>query len=394
VRYSAQMRALAFVLIAGCGRIGFDSADPAGGEAVRVAVGRRHTCAVVAGRVACWGGNEEGQLGRGDLIDDRTPRWIAELAAIRTLSIAEGSTFALDDAGAIWSWGHAGDRTLGADVPLPRATPDRSPVLPDIAQVSGGTGVCARANGGTVTCWGDADAGQLAIGSTPDFTLPVQSVLSGVIQLSIGTDHGCGIVGGQLYCWGCDPFGQLGIDSILATDVCQDINEALVACSVAPVAVAAAINPIAVSAGRTHTCAIFEDERVRCWGRNLNGELGDGTNNDSALPVPVVGLGAARMIAAGRGHTCALLGDGSGWCWGSGGEGVLGNASYADSNEPVRVNVPVPLAMISSEQSGLHACAVDVANDIWCWGYNDRGQLGDAPIMTATPVRVVLPSSD
>lgn len=393
MRYASYVRALPVVLIAACGRIGFDPL--AADDTALVAVGGHHSCAAIGGRVVCWGDNVEGQLGRGTLDVDPVPRWVPELANIEHLASASDAVFAIDREGAIWSWGHTGDGSLGdTQSQSPRSTPMMSPAISGVVQISGGTGVCARAASGTMTCWGDADAGQLAIGSAPDFTLPVPSVLAGVTRISIGTDHGCAIAMEQLWCFGCAVSGQLGVDVTRATDVCKANDDVLVACSIAPVAVAGATNPREVSAGRSHTCAIFADERVRCWGSNVDGALGDGTNVDSVTPVVARGLGAAFAIATGRHHSCALLADGSAWCWGRGAEGQLGNGSYDDSNAPVRVDVPVPLQAIHAQQSGVHTCAAGVAGDIWCWGYNLHGQLGSAVAESATPIRVELPPSD
>ena len=182
-------------------------------------------------------------------------------------------------------------------------------MIAGIAEVSGGTGICARATSAEVTCWGDADAGQLAVGAVSDYAMPTTSVMTGVSRISIGTAHVCAIAQGQVVCFGCDSFGQLGADPAAQPDLCQNSSATPVACSIAPIAVPGGANAREVSAGRTHSCAIFADERVHCWGSNADGSLGDGTTNDSIAPVLALVPGPAEDVIAAEGlsERCELV---------------------------------------------------------------------------------------
>ncbi len=152
----------------------------------------------------------------------------------------------------------------------------------------------------------------------------------------------------------------------------------------------------AVAAGYVHTCALLAGGSVKCWGANARGQLGDGTLRDSSVPVDVPLPAAATAITAGYAHACALVAGGV-WCWGDNTTGEIGDGSTANRPSPV----PVPgLSGATAIAAGGdspptpygHTCAVLSGGDVWCWGFNGWGQLGDASIpltQSASPVRVV-----
>jgi len=94
-----------------------------------------------------------------------------------------------------------------------------------------------------------------------------------------------------------------------------------------------------VSAGGYHTCAIKQDGSLWCWGWNLSGQLGDGTNSDKFTPVQIMSSGVSS-VALGGYHTCAIKTDGSLWCWGLNSDGQLGDGTGTNRNTPVRVINP------------------------------------------------------
>lgn len=143
---------------------------------------------------------------------------------------------------------------------------------------------------------------------------------------------------------------------------------------VAPVVL---INSI-ITAGEGHTCAITPADGLRCWGWNDSGQLGDGTFEDSSTPVYVEDVIASGIIdlTAGIKHTCALFSDSTVQCWGMNDSGQLGNNSTANSN------VPVTVAGLQGEIVAINAgaeftCAQNDAGEVFCWGDNSTGQLND-----------------
>ncbi len=141
-----------------------------------------------------------------------------------------------------------------------------------------------------------------------------------------------------------------------------------------------------VNAG-PHTCGLTVAGAAWCWGRNLDGEIGDGTTVQRARPVPVAGGQVFSQIVVGLQHTCARTGAGAVWCWGRNVEGQLGDGSFLMRNQPVQVQVPFPLAEITA--GSLHTCGRATSGQVWCWGDNRFGQLGDGSLSVrnqATPV--------
>jgi alpha-tubulin suppressor-like RCC1 family protein len=140
--------------------------------------------------------------------------------------------------------------------------------------------------------------------------------------------------------------------------------------------------PVDVSAGWYHTCALLTDRSVWCWGRNGNGELGDGSNSLRETPVQVLPPGSATKVVAGGGvdgdqndqpHTCALMTSSTVQCWGANTFGQLGIGSAIDQNTPQSV----PLDSVTDVAvGGGHTCASKIGS-IYCWGSNSSGQIGN-----------------
>ena len=145
----------------------------------------------------------------------------------------------------------------------------------------------------------------------------------------------------------------------------------------------------AIAAGIAHTCAITPEGGVECWGNNKFGQLGDGTDLGSNIPVDVIGIGGGTTIVAGGNHTCVLTG-GDVWCWGQNSQGQLGDGTRTDRNIPVKV-----LSNARDITAGLdYTCAIMLYGQVMCWGNNDQGQLADGTKTDrTTPILAVLISS-
>ena len=241
---------------------------------------------------------------------------------------------------------------------------------------TGGDTTCAVASGG-VWCWGDNTVGQLGDGTLVMRVQPtaVTGLTTGATAVSIGSSHACAIINGGLKCWGDNWWGELG-------------NGATQGYSSTPVSVngfglGSGVEEVAAGAG--HSCATVAGNAY-CWGYNGAGGLGDGTQIDRAEPVPVVGLGASvSAIAAGGFHTCAIV-QGKVLCWGYNSKGQLGNGTNVSSVTPSAVldenGTPVSATIVATGHS--FSCASD-SSTVWCWGENTFGQIG-SPVLSESHV--------
>ncbi len=184
-----------------------------------------------------------------------------------------------------------------------------------------------------------------------------------------------------------------------AGPVCTEVHACSFACNSGWLRVGSACErAVAVSGGFGHTCALTTSGKVKCWGANEHGQLGDGTTLDSALPVDVDLPAAATAVAAGYVHTCAIAG-GSAYCWGDNTTGALGDGTTTQRSSPVQVSTPLPAGATEASAGGGenagspptyygHTCAL-VGGSIWCWGSNESGQLGDGTFTrSSVPVQV------
>lgn len=425
----------------------------------KISAGVAHTCAITTeARVRCWGNNDYGQLGDGTTSTRLEPVDVQGLAdPIEDLAAGYLHTCALTTAGGVWCWGGAGEDQLGSADAIAMeysSTPIAVEGLPSgvVAIAAGAVHTCALTSQGETWCWGDDGSGQLGDGSglsTSAPYLPVRAEMPHeVTQIAAGWEHTCAItVEAELWCWGLDYFGQLG-NSVDEPGYRHPNGRPIVACVFVPLLIYGSITIYCVgepgedvkehadsptradrvpggvegvTAGTSHTCAItsgggatcwgfngvintYEDERLGdgslvsgdgvtsitagdshtcvvigtdawCWGSNRYHQLGQGVPVSSARPIVVPGLpGAMTSIASGYQHNCAVAGDGEVWCWGSNSGGALGDGSNEPRDGAVVV-AGLPDAAVSVAAGSTASCAVLEDGTVWCWG--DNTALGD-----------------
>ncbi|MDH5672520.1 MAG: hypothetical protein OEZ06_10250 [Myxococcales bacterium] len=253
---------------------------------------------------------------------------------------------------------------------------------------AGGAHTCARMDTGLVRCWGWGIYGELGYGNTDDIgddelAADVGYVPVGgrVVDMGLGVTHGCALIeGGSLRCWGRNHYGPLGYGHN------RDIGDDELPDSAGDAWLPEGV--VQVAGGGEHTCALFEDGSVRCWGLGIDGQLGyAGTesigDDETPLMLPPVELGGpARQVCAGRDHSCALIEDGSVRCWGRGQHAPLGLGhleNVGDDETPEFAGrVEVGGEVMQLVAGWYHSCALMVGGAVRCWGFGRLGALGYA----------------
>ena len=328
------------------------------------------TCILDAQGVAsCWGWNREGRHGDGTLTDQPLPTPVSGGLTFVSLAAADHTTCGLTTDGAVYCWGADGDR-------LPEQTdyrlePKRVTGNDVFAAMSSSDwNACGITTRGDTKCW--------PLFYTDVFT--PQSLAGAPALLSFSTPGStstlCGLAArGKAYCWGANSFGQAGIGS-----PGSDLPS--------PTAVVGGIRFEQLTGGFLHTCGVDRRGTAYCWGYNYFGGLGDGTTTDRSAPTPVSTTLQFTQISGGNSHSCGLTKDGSVYCWGSGYSGQLGLGLYVQTTAPT---TPVPGGLQFKEISagGTHSCGVTRGDQVYCWGDNSWGQLGDGTTISRTEPTLV-----
>lgn len=343
-----------------------------------IAAGGRHSCALVAGRVQCWGANERGQLGDGDVESRDVPGPIVGDLTFVSVTTGLAHTCGVVRGGDAYCWGLDDKGQLGDATTTSRSAAVRvSGNLSFRVLRAGLSHTCGLTTGGDVACWGANSSGQLGDGSTSMRSSPVV-MSAGVrfVSVTAGWNHSCGIVSdGTARCWGANVGGQLGngarVDAHTAAVVSGDLKFT------------------SIAAGGTHTCAVTDTGEAYCWGRNNAGQLGVGGMTDQSVPTRVNTSIRFASVTVGGVHSCARTRGGQVWCWGRNVYGQLGDGSNSDRDIPTRVVGGTAFASISA--TGAHTCGTAVDGETLCWGFNVEGQLGDGTRNHhARPTRVTL----
>lgn len=358
------------MLVAGCGRIGFDAlgagdgggsdtpGDGPGTSCFRgLATGRMSTCAIDArGDVWCWGHNGERESNPAVLSGyTLAPTKVVLPAPAAQIRIGSQFACARFEDGRVFCWGNNDSGELGngtQDDGGPTEVLLGAERAKELA-IASITACIVRESDGGVTCWGGAADGLLSAQSSVPVSIPL---LTNVHGLEMAHRHACVLdASNHVWCWGRANSGQIG----------PPLSNRTI-----PVEVTSFGAQIALAAGGKSTCALDAAGDVRCLGTNDLGELGDGSFVTRSTPsAPVVS--GAIAIGGGSKTNCALLAGGSVSCWGSGASGMLGDGGY--DTRPLPGNAST---LVSSLAVGFHHICGLTDDQILCWGRNGEAQLG------------------
>lgn len=361
-----------------------------------------HTCAIADGRAYCWGRNTIGQLGDNSFTDSYVPvavdtSGVLNGKQLQSVSGMSDSTCVTSSDGTVFCWGNNGQGQLGNNSSVNSETPvqvDDSDVLSGVRIVevsSGNQQTCARSDVGRAYCWGTNIYGELGNGGNSPSPYPSEVSNLGpaygklVTSISVGANYGCAVANSTSYCWGRNVEGQLGDNTQTDSNV--------------PVAgqYSSIPNLSKVSSGSAHSCALGAGQ-IYCWGSNPYGAVGYKPHSYylSLKPLAInegntTAISGASItdMKASYAQTCVLA-NASVYCWGDNYSGVLGNGTSGNQQQlPAKVGGLLNNKVVSALSAGFyHTCALS-GGDAYCWGSNQYGELGDGTTTNAfLPVKV------
>ncbi len=240
-------------------------------------------------------------------------------------------TCSLSTTDGVYCWGSGEDGRLGQSTPLydqsePSGVRFATSHTGTATAIGIGTAFgCMLMDEQTVWCWGDNSTGACGTGSGLDEEVNVTQVtaIDDAVAIAVGSWHACVLhADSTVSCWGNNETGQLG-------DGTRDDQPT-------PTTVLGLTGVTQLSAGGDVTCAVMLDKTVQCWGKLPGVYTGEYELN----PVPIDGLENVEVLSCGSSHCCVVESDGSAWCWGLNGDGQLGNGSTENTPTPVRVAFP------------------------------------------------------
>ena len=368
-----------------------------------VATGISTTCAIASNdKVYCWGNNANGQLGNGTTVNSPTP------VAVNASGVLASKTFIGVEVGSnnacaytsteIFCWGSG---NLGNGVSSTASLPVAVTMSGSLAGKGvksltiGSNLMCTIASDDKEYCWGSGSFRALNSSGTPSSsTTPIPWDVGSVFganpiqSVDQYNTVKCVVAGGVGYCWGYQSYGEVGNGVTSgSTSTPQPVITS---------GVLSGKTMQKITFGGSSTCSIASGEAF-CWGYGRNGDLGDGLDADSNVPVAVNTsgvLGGKTLVDIGTGanHSCTLATDGKVYCWGNSTNGRLGYGTGI-----VNTDVPVAVSMAGITATKLtvgtqQGCMLATNTQIYCWGSNTVGQLGDGSTTTrTTPVVVTLP---
>ena len=361
------------------------------------------------GKVYSWGENGSGQLGN----NDGTNTDLDVSAAVLDSGVLSGKTvvaiaaasetgYALTSDGNVYSWGESdagqlGDNNIGGPDAIAPVAVYTGGLLSGktVTKISaGGDSGYALTSDGGIFSWGENGVGNLGNNDFNDSWAPVSVYTAGVLSGKTITSIVAGGSGayalsslGEVFSWGQGSSGQLGNGGALIP------SNVPVAVSTAGVLSGKTIASLGASSQSAYAVLqevaplpLPTDPNLVSWGENQNGNLGNGTNTDSNIPVSVITSGAlagkqvVQVTSASSQGGCALTTEGRVYCWGLGSSGELGNGETSTYFVPVAVSTSGELngKVVTAITSGLASrCALTTEGRVYCWGDNSSGQLGD-----------------
>lgn len=374
-----------------------------------------HTCATVNGQLFCWGSNTSGQLGTGDNADQARPLQVAgDFIDKYVTKVSTGKNHTCGIMyGKLYCWGSNTSGQLGLDTPANIASVNVPTLvngkgeLPATARVTdvsaGDDNTCAIANG-QLYCWGSNTNNKLGLSSGSSYNTPKLinsnstdlTTSVAVTKVSVGPNHTCAVGNANAYCWGSNADGRTGLGT--STGIQATPKKLTGGSAGTPLATPNNLTPRVsdISAGGNFSCGIF-NSKTSCWGNNDNGQLGTGPESWVETGTPYKDYGCVYIpiinpngcIAESCGFLCTKY-----YKW------VTPTINHTNElrakDTPAQIQGPAGNYYATSVSAGTaHTCALIHGNqsalngNIWCWGNNANGQLGDGTTTSRTTPTLV-----
>lgn len=343
-----------------------------------IQAGKQTTCAVSAsdGRLKCWGSGAFGLLGDGVIRPTSFIPVDVRLPSTSTAFSSKDYTACAVSGGNGFCWGYNNLGQTGAGFINRLPLMELSPTV-DFMQLSLGRGGCGITPSNKLWCWGANDfnssipTGQVGDGTTYHRNGMVHvDPTESYSAVSFGIRHTCGItLSNELKCWGYNLDGQLGTGDTFGHSSPRSIG----------------FSYSAVSVGLTSTCAINVANKLFCWGNNTYGQLGTGNNTNRLMPEPVMPGSDFLTVIVGMNHACAITTSQDLYCWGRNNIGQVGDSTTIDRNSPQLIQSNVSKISAGSELT----CYINATNQLYCMGRNSSGEIGQGSV---TPTLYAIPT--
>ncbi|MFA6867165.1 MAG: hypothetical protein WCR54_06570, partial [Clostridia bacterium] len=344
---------------------------------IKICCGTDHSMAISeSGKLYVWGSNSSEKLGIEEISDYNKPQLLKIDMTVKEIACGTSHSMAITMDGDIYAWGDNSYGQLGDSniASLSTYIPQKINLIgKKFSKIScGNYHSLALSDSGEVYAWGKNDLGQIGNGSTENGILenvstPFQIDIINVDfnLITCGSSNSFAVsANGDLYAWGKNDIGQSG-DCTLSNNL-------------TPKQITAVVEISYIAAGANYTVVIDSNNNLYTWGNNADGKLGNGNTVNSLLPllIKVEMDGMFNKIACGNNHSMALSDAGYLYTWGANNYGQLGNGYIVDALEPQRIIVQDVIFKEIACGNG-HSLALSSTGELYTWGHNNYGQLGD-----------------
>ncbi|MDP6587417.1 MAG: hypothetical protein QF535_22405, partial [Anaerolineales bacterium] len=319
-----------------------------------------------------WGVGSFGSTGHNDTVARSSPTQLGTLNEwSKYIAMVYKGMLGVKVDGTLWAWGKNNDGQLGLGNTTTFSSPMQVGNDGNWAKVKGGTTfTIATKTDGTLWGWGNGNNGATGHGNTTDYSVPIQvGSLTDWSDISVASNYTTVAVktDGTLWAWGKNDNGQIGDGSTTARS--------------SPVQIGSLTTwSKAVTEGET-TLALNTGGEIFGWGRNNRGQAGLGDTVKTSSPVQIGSLtnwaDIATMGSSTYGNGFAINTDGELFSWGDGYAGTTGQGNATDYSSPVQVGTLTDWASLPLDtQTTNEMTAIKTDGTLWGWGKNSSGRIG------------------